>query len=123
MANQRKAERLTKYLQDLEVTTDDLNPQEVAAVSEAWAELYRWSNQCLKVPKVGFGNEEGCVFVWEDESKYFELEFVDGQVEFFTRSEIPGEAEKSSLAIDYASINDFLGSQHAQQLLAEFSVE
>jgi hypothetical protein len=121
--NQHKADRLTKYLRDLQVTTDDLNPEEVALVAQAWSELYAWSKQKLKVPKVGFGNEEGCVFVWENERIYFELEFVDGLVEFFTRSEVPGEAEKTRLAEDFATMEDFLKSQHASNLLAAFSID
>lgn len=123
LENQRKADRLTKYLQELQITTDDLDPQEVAAVSEAWAQLYRWSNQRLKVPKVGFGNEDGCVFVWEDECQYFELEFVDGQVEYFTKSKLPGMAEGTRLAEDFATMADFVNSQHASNLLAAFSID
>ena len=123
LENERKADRLTKYLSDLQVITDDLDPQEVTAVSKAWAELYRWSQQRVKVPKVGFGNEEGCVFVWENESEYFELEFVDGQVEYFTKSKLPGKAEDTRLSEDFATMQDFLNSQHASNLLAAFSID
>lgn len=122
LENQRNADRLTNYLRDLQVTTDDLNPEEVALVAQAWSELYAWSKQKLKVPKVGFGNEEGCVFVWENERIYFELEFVDAQVEFFTRSEIPGEAEQTRFAEDFSTMEEFLKSQHASNLLAAFSI-
>lgn len=87
----------------------------VSQVEQGWNQLYAWSGYRLEVPKVAF-DEEGCIFVWDTKDGYIEVEFRDGNVEYFSKCPNP-------VAIDFDDMTSFLQSPEARDLLVRYSGE
>lgn len=111
-----RRQRLTDYLN---VRSSSLEEEVVRkATQQGWLRLQAWSHT-LKCPKAAL-DDECSIFVWEDGDVYSELEFVDGQVEYFTKG--IGESESQPVAVDFPNMDAFLESPEAQDMLEAHSI-